>query len=333
MKKCNFLLLIIILISSCTDNKLLKKAQENQLALKALANSINNDFLKIKNEVGELSQKIQILYENQDSILPTIDKSKYSFAVNGVFYKPVNDGNSALFVSGAYPITDEVKNIVYFTEPIDDEFKVIKSKYNEIIQVYYNDKYAINRIYPYFDVLAQYEPKLDIPAYNFYYLADSKHNPDRKSVWVNEPYVDPAGRGWMVSAIAPVYYKNNLVGVPGIDVTINTITERYLLNNPNSMTMIIDNSGMIVAAQENTINLFSFPPLVDHKYIETIKQDTYRKEIYNLTFSKDETVRKIAKDIIVNKQKLIQTKINNEETIVIAEYLPELNWYILEIIK
>jgi hypothetical protein len=56
-------------------------------------------------------------------------------------------------------------------------------------------------------VLSQYEAKMDIPSFNFYYLADSKHNPERKSLWLSEPYVDPAGRGWMVSAVAPVYFK------------------------------------------------------------------------------------------------------------------------------
>jgi hypothetical protein len=174
---------------------------------------------------------------------------------------------------------------------------------------------------------------MDIPSFNFYYLADEKHNPEKKSLWISEPYVDPAGRGWMVSAIAPVYYANRLAGVPGIDVTINLITKRYVLDNPTSMTIIIDNSGAIVAAQEGTINLLAFPPLFDHKYIETIKQDTYRKELYNLVLSKEANVRLIATEILQNKKNVVKAEIRGEKITVIAEHIPELDWYILEILR
>jgi hypothetical protein len=174
---------------------------------------------------------------------------------------------------------------------------------------------------------------MDIPSFNFYYLADRKHNPDKKSLWISEPYVDPAGRGWMVSAIAPVYFRDSLVGVPGIDVTINTITKRYVKDNPNSMTIIIDKSGAIVAAQEGIINLLSFPPLFDHKYIETIKQDTYRKEMYNLALSKEPNVRLIANEILKKDKDQVEAEINGEKLTVIAAHISELDWYILEIIK
>lgn len=301
--------------------------------LKAKAEQINNDFKKIRKEVEVLSVEIGTLYAQQNDILPTIDTRKYELAANGVFTKPVDDGGSAVFVSGIYPVDDNIRKIVYFTEPIDANFKALVRKYPEIVQVYYNDKHSYNRIYPYFDVLSQYEAKMDIPDFNFYYLANSKYNPSRKSVWVNEPYVDPAGRGWMVSAIAPVYVGDSLMGVPGIDVTINTITERYLRDSVGLMTIIVDSDGGIVAAQEEVINLFSFPPLYDHKYIETIKQDTYRKELYNITLSRDATVRRIAVDILKNKKELVEVELNGEKITVIAAPVAELDWYIIDIVK
>jgi hypothetical protein len=323
---------MVLLLMSCSESKqsMIEKAQ-NSLTEKT--EHINNDFKKIRMEVAMLAAEISKLYENQDQITKSIDKSKYKLASNGVFTKPIDDGGSAIFVSGFYPVDETIKKAVYFTEPIDPIFKSLVKKYPEIVQVYYNDQFSLNRIYPFFDVLSQYEAKMDIPSFNFYYLADQKHNPKKKSLWISEPYVDPAGRGWMVSAIAPVYYKDKLVGVPGIDVTINTITKRYVQDSINSMTIIIDKSGAIVAAQEATINLLSFPPLFDHKYIETIKQDTYRKELYNLTLSKEMNVRKIATEIIENKKKIVDAEINGEKITVIAEHITELNWFILEILK
>lgn len=332
MLNSGLLLVVIVLLTACSESKQTKveKAQKN---LHEKAENINNDFKKIRMEVAMLSTEITKLYEKQDQILPSVDKSKYQLESNGVLTKPIDDGGSAIFVSGHYPVDENVKKAVYFTEPIDPVFKSLVKKYPEIVQVYYNDQYSLNRIYPFFDVLSQYEAKMDIPSFNFYYLADQKHNPEKKSLWISEPYVDPAGRGWMVSAIAPVYYNNKMVGVPGIDVTINTITKRYVQDSINSMTIIIDKSGAIVAAQEATINLLSFPPLFDHKYIETIKQDTYRKELYNLALSKEMNVRTIATEILDHKKEIVETEINGEKLTIIAAHIQELNWYILEILR
>jgi len=323
-----FISFILALISCKNDSSAQKLVQLN-----SKAEQINNDFKKIRIEVEELSTEIALLYDKQNEILPTIDTKKYQLARNGVFTKPVDDGGSAIFVSGVHPVDEKIKKIVYFTEPIDSNFKALVEKYPEIVQLYFNDKYSYNRIYPFFDVLSQYEAKMDIPSFNFYYLADAKHNPDKKSVWVNEPYVDPAGRGWMVSAIAPVYFADSLVGVPGIDVTINTITKRYIQDSIGSMTVIIDNHGGIVAAQEEIINMFSFPPLYDHKYIETIKQDTYRKELYNIALSRDSKVRFIANEVLKNKKNSVEVELNGEKVTVIAAPIPELNWYLLEVLK
>jgi hypothetical protein len=330
LKNLFSLFFLVTIMSACSNKTDLKK---EQIALKERAESINSDFKIIRLEVEMLASELTKLYQKQTQILPNIDTKKYQLASNGVFTKPIDDGGSAIFVSGFYPINEAVKNIVYFTEPIDPVFKSLVKKYPEIVQVYYNDKYAINRIYPFFDVLSQYEAKMDIPSFNFYYLADLKHNPKKTSLWVSEPYVDPAGRGWMVSAIAPVYNNNVLEGVPGIDVTINTITKRYVQDSINSMNLIIDNSGTIVSAQEEIINMLSFPPLFEHKYIETIKQDTYRREQYNLALSKEINVRNMANEILKNKKEVVEAEINGEKMTIIAAHIPELNWFLLKIIK
>jgi len=324
-----FLLATLFACGKMPSNK-----QEDALeALKTKAELINLEFKRIRMEIDTITTLTEQLYVNKNRILPEINKSKYEFASNGVFYKPKDDGGSAIFVSGFYPIDKSVQEIVYFTEPIDSTFKRLCAKYPEIVQVYYNDKNSINRIYPFFDVLSQYEAKMDIPSFNFYFLADAKHNPKRNSLWLSEPYVDPAGRGWMISAISPVYYQNSLAGVAGIDVTINLITERYILENTKSMTMIVDNTGAIVTAQENVINLLSFPPLFDHKYIETIKQDTYRKEVYNLRLSKIAELRKVAVEVLDNHAEKMEVVVNGEKMMFVAALIPELNWYLIDVIQ
>ena len=53
-------------------------------------------------------------------------------------------------------------------------------------------------------------------SFNFYYLADAQHNPERKPVWTGA-YLDPAGHGWMTSCVVPVYRGDFLEGVTGLD--------------------------------------------------------------------------------------------------------------------
>jgi len=161
-------------------------------------------------------------------------------------------------------------------------------------------------------------------------LADLKHNPEKKGVWVNEPYVDPAGRGWMISAIAPSYYNNKLVGVPGLDVTIQTITSKYIVNK---QIFIIDPSGVIVAADEFVIKLLSLPDLVDHKYFETIKTDTYLKDKYNLLMHKDRSIRNLFVNMTKENTNVQQVQIKEKNYQVIFQNIDELEWKLVKIIN
>lgn len=331
MKTRQLLLSVAIIISilSCSTDNGFKKEKAD---LNNVAYEINKDFVNIKKRVNKLSNYIEHLYLNKEKYIKQADKSKYKFAESGIFYKPENDGGSAVYVSGLVPITEKIKNIVYFTEPLDSIFKEIIQKYPSVVQAYYNDKHSYNRMYPFIDVLTAYEPSLDIPSFNFYFLADEEHNPNRQAVWVSEPYVDPAGRGWMVSAIAPVYVKDELVGVPGLDVTINTIFEKYLIGK-NSDLIIVDNKGVLVAANDLLVNLFSLPPLKDHLYIETIKSDQYRRDDYNILKSKNMKVRQLAEAILHKDKSVSEFEKYGREYSVLATDIDELSWKLIRVIK
>ena len=262
------LIISFVLICSCGPD-IEKMVQEEKNNLERITRQISNDFLIIKKRTEALGNQIEALYERQNEYDFASHKETYGLSPEGVLYKPDDDGGSAIFVSGVIPVDEKIKRIVAFTSPLDESFKQIIKELPSVVQVYYNDEYSYNRIYPFFEVLSQYEPGMDIPSFNFYYLADLKHNPGRKAVWVDEPYVDPAGRGWMISAIAPVYYNGRLVGVPGLDVTVNKIIDKYLDEQPS--VFILDKTGVLVAVNHKLVHLLSLPPLENHEYLETIK--------------------------------------------------------------
>ncbi len=328
MKKAIILLALSLFIFACNSESNEKDFSTILSKIESKAHKINNELEQIRLEADNLANYITNLYLRKNEILPSIDKSKYELAETGVFYKPKDDGGSAVYVSAAERDNKDVKNTVYFTEPVDKELIRITKQYKAAVQVYYNNRESYNRIYPFMDVLAQYEPALQIPDFNFYYLADKKHNPEQKSVWVNEAYVDPAGRGWMISAIAPVYVEGKLEGVPGIDITTNSLTDKFLTEEDKNI-VIVDQNGVIVTAKDYSINLLSLPPLKDHRYIETIKMDTYRRDNYNLLKSKEKNVRAMAIEIIKNGKSKVEVVTKYSKYMAFAHRIDELSWTLI----
>lgn len=333
MKHKLILIFTLCTMFSCHNNGTISESdKESKLRdVKELADKIGRDFQRIGSKVSDLALFVHQLYRDQDSYRCS-NPGIYAISDKGVLYKTRNDGNAAVFVSGVVPVDEHIRKIVCFTEPLDTAMKALAEKNPEIVQVYYNDRNSYNRIYPFFDVLVQYEPKMNIPEFNFYYLADQKHNPEKKETWVKEPYVDPAGRGWMVSAIAPVYYKDELVGVPGLDITISTITDRYL-KDQNEDIIIVDNTGVIVAADEKIISILNLPPLKAHKYLETIKQDTYKKDEFNMLKNKDKTLRAAFNNVLSHNTDVQVMDVEGVQLAIFAAEIEVLDWYVIKIQK
>lgn len=304
---------------------------EQPSAAKQIASQINSDLGRIRVEVENLAKFITNLYPRKDALVAAADKTKYTFAPNGSFYKPVNDGKAALWISGAVPITEDVKAIAYLTEPADAELIRICKAIPEVAQAYYNDRNSLNRIYPWFETVAQYPAKMNIPEYNFYYLADAAHNPRRGGAWVDEPYVDPAGRGWMISAIAPVYQGEVLVGVPGLDVTINDIVNRYLKTNQPPIA-VIAKSGVLVAATESAIQLLEMPPLKNHKYLETVKQDTFKSDEYNVLKTTLRPIRTMAQEVIGKPPTVLPVELQGKKCTAFSAPVAELGWTVVSFV-
>lgn len=211
------------------------------------------------------------------------EKARHSLSPEGVFYTTRDNGGSAVFYSGFHPVGPAQEDKVWRTARLDPIMKDIVASDPLITQVYLNTWDSLNRIYPYFDVLDVYAPKMDIPSYNFYYEADPQHNPEGKVVWT-DAYIDPAGSGWMVSAIAPVMGETRLEAVVGIDVTVRTIVDQVLNIElgGDGYAMLVGRDGTILAMPPEAEGDLNLPPLLDHVYSEAILQDTFKPAEYNL---------------------------------------------------
>ncbi|SCY91937.1 Cache sensor signal transduction histidine kinase [Novosphingobium aromaticivorans] len=215
---------------------------------------------------------------------PASEKARYHLGPDGAFHT-LRGGpeDTASFYSGYHHVGPREIEKVWRTSQLDHTMRHIKAASPLVRQVYLNTWDSYNRIYPYFDVTSQYAPKMNIPSYNFYYEADEKHNPARKVVWT-DAYVDPAGSGWMVSAIAPVHLSNRLEAVVGIDLTVETMIRRILaLDLPwDGYAMLVGRDGTILALPPAGEKDLGLAELKDHDYADAIRSDTFKPEQFNI---------------------------------------------------
>ena len=260
---------------------------------------------------------------------PAAEKARYGFGADGVFYtRRGGQGESASFYSGYVPVGPAQIDKVWRSAQLDHTMKHIKAASPLVQQIYLNSWDSYNRIYPYFDVLEIYAPRMNIPAYNFYYEADARHNPGRKVVWT-DAYVDPAGGGWMVSAIAPVYSPKRLEAVVGMDVTVDTIVRQILgLNLPwNGYAMLIGRDGTILALPPAGERDLGLRELKNHHYQDAIRGDTFKPEQFSIAKRSD--LKPLMKAIVGGRRDVTRITLSGREFLAAAAPVEGPGWHLV----
>ncbi len=264
------------------------------LANQELLRSVEIHAETIEHQLIGVSHLTELLRQETKAVLELpIDVSlespdRYATSKDGMVYTRTNDGKAAVFFSGIAKIDASKRHKISQTARLDPTLQRIVDINPLVVQAYFNTYDSLNRIWPYFDVLTQYSPQMDIPSFNFYYEADAQHNPSRQPVWI-DAYLDPAGQGWMVSSIAPVYRGDFLEGVVGLDVTLDEIIKQVLaLPIPwQGFAILINKEGMLLALPERAETLFGLHELTTHHYNQAIRQETFKPDTFNIKLRPD----------------------------------------------
>ena len=271
-------------ISTRANIEAVREQAEHELAQLASreVRSINQQLKGITHATEFLRRETHRVMVQGDSTMRD-DPARYAYSKDGAYYTTRDNGGSALFYSGHQPVGAAERAKAMRSAGLDPAFMGIQQAFPLIVQVYYNAHDSLNRIYPYFDVIAQYAPHMDIPSFNFYYEADLAHNPQRSVVWT-DVYVDPAGQGWMASCIAPVYRGDFLEGVIGSDITVNAMVSDVLnLSIPwAGYGMLLSREGAIIAMPQAGDADWGKESTTSHEYDAAIRQDTFRTDSANL---------------------------------------------------
>ena len=214
---------------------------------------------------------------------PAVSAPTLAITESGVRYSPQDTGGAAFFYSAATPAAQQDLNKAARLAMLDPLMRELKQSSPLVASLYFNSWDSLNHIYPWFRTPDQYPHDMVIPYFNFYYLADAAHNPTREVVWTNV-YLDPAGQGWMMSAVAPVYRGDFLEGVSGVDITVGGILEQI-----NQLQVPWDGYAMLVSQDLNIMAMpkageddFALNELTTHSYEEAIRREMFKPEDFNL---------------------------------------------------
>lgn len=249
----------------------------------------------------------------------------------GVRYSPHDDGGAASFYSAATAPEQQDLEKVARLRRLDPLMKELHAGNPLIASLYFNSWDSYNHIYPWFNTAEQYPSDMDIPSYNFYYLAGSWHNPARRVVWT-DVYLDPAGHGWMMSAIAPVYLDDFLEGVSGIDITVNGILQQIAdLRVPwGGYAMLISRDLNIMALPEAGERQFGLDELTEHSYEEAIRREIFKPEDFNL--GRRPETRGLAHAIAAQPEGVQRVSLDGRQQLVAWGTVEQTDWHLLTVV-
>jgi len=307
----------------------------NELVRKEM-HSIERKFSEIEVHAKLLQKEHEYFFKNQDNINV---QNNVNFAVsnNGMYYKTNNNGGSSLVVSKDTVLSDELKTKITKTEFFDRTFKSLVEFDDDIVAVYFNSYTNFNRYYPFLDNVHQaFPPNINMQNYNFYYEADKKHNPEKKVVWT-DVYLDPAGQGWLLSAIVPIYKGEFLEGVTGIDLTVNKFIKNFLdIEFPHEgKSFILNENGKIVAMPKDIEKILNIKEVDTYNYSknETIDKTILKSDKFNIFYHEDKELANTFNSLINYNTDIDFVIIKGEKYLLFSTKAEKMSWYIITLIK
>jgi hypothetical protein len=305
--------------------------KEDYSKLEGLVAQIEVQMQALRTELEQITDYNEYLLQNRDSILAS--PSPFKYTMEGAFSTnlPGQDASlSTVVILNSSSDRKKAEELILLTNSMDSVFANFIKRYPKAVQIYSNSELLASRIYPAFDAKNIVDPSLDTRDFNFYYEADLVHNPTKKTVWIPDPYVDPAGKGWIFSLVHPVYDGEELSSVVGIDLSIGDVIDTYL-DAVEGYFVLVNGNGDIIGGKSEAIELLGMPLLKNHVYRETIQMDNFRGADFNLSRSKNGEVRQMAKSILVDKNKHFDFVQDARMSLVLGHAFSQVDWYLLEI--
>ena len=309
-----------------------------QSALDDLSAAVVREGQVIDGRLRSVEAQVQIFrdaavnaLENQGFQPDALERRRHAVTDTGVFYSRSDDGRAASFYASSTPLVRQDHAKALRLAQLDPLMRSIQAASPRVAAAYFNTWDSYNRIYPFFMTPEQYPHDMVIPDYNFYYLADAKHNPERKVAWT-DVYLDPAGLGWMMSAVAPVYRGDFLEGVVGLDITVGQmLAEIGELDVPwQGYAMLVSREHNIMALPSAGEEDFGLRELTEYSYAEAVRREVLKPEDFSL--AKRAGMQPLLAAMAAGQGNVQKVLLGGRKQLIAWSEIPQTGWQLLLVV-
>jgi signal transduction histidine kinase len=176
--------------------------------------------------------------------VPTWDASRLVPGNGGIRFDPNPDRLADAWVPSFLADDASVDTRLRDASALDPLFPGLLKNVPNAVGVYFIGTGGEGRYYPPIGVQDIVPPDFDLWTVPGFAEVRPDRNPERNVVWT-EPYEDSAGQGLIASAVAPVYFGDEFVGVVGIDISLNAFIAEIdgVQPSDNGFAFFVNRSG------------------------------------------------------------------------------------------
>lgn len=286
-------------------------------------------------EISRNSRSLQVEHQTLFNELKPLSPIGVNLDLkNSDLYQNFSTGDVSVFVSSKTELTQEIQARVLKTKAMDARFATLVDNNPNIVAAYFNFRDNIIRAYPVKeDFHEQFPRDFDLSKYNFYYPADEEHNPTRNSVWTSA-YLDPAGRGWMLSSLVPIYKGESLEGVTGLDVTLSTFSKHILSNNLqwNSGALVLDKHGNILTISSAAESYLGLADISDYNAKDGLSERLFTQPKQLNILEHDSQTGRDFSQLFYGNEASAELSLHGEEYLLAKQAVPETGWQLFTLV-
>lgn len=319
------------------DGGLSKRVTEQMLKglLRALAEQpaqgLGENFVTIEKQTVSFAKEHARLFQELGAAVTGV-QAEFDTAPNGsIFQTNIKDGSS-FFVprSSVGEMGEEQWLFARKSIALNPLYRNVVEDTPNVVAAYINthEPADMNRYYPFIERSWEvYPPDINMGDYNFYYEADARHNPTRGPRWTSI-YADPAGKGWMLSCIAPVYVGDELKGVVGLDVTVGEMLDSIVRSSLpwGASSLLVAPSGTILAATDKARHLLGLGKLAPFIYSAPVATEETDPEVLRLESVVDAALREELSDFLASEDSLREIDAPGGKAFLAQASVPTTGW-------
>lgn len=298
--------------------------------LEQISERLAYDLKKVSTEITNAAQIVQSNI-NFDKEINWETHNKYMLNQHNVLCVLSESNNCAVFLPSGVELTPIVKKTIINSEPIDTMLMNICNQNSIVTQAYFLDTNSLLRIYPFINVAKQYLPSIRLTDFYAYKSIANKPFIENNAYWVNQPFADPSGRGWIISCVTPLYYREQFLGIISADIMLKTICEKHFYSDSEKF-ILINMNGEILSCSKKAASFLNIPVKEEYPYYKPLTCDLFLKGNPSLLNNQKKEIRKAISSLI-NGESMVELTHDSSRIKIFATKIKETNWLLLKIIN